>query len=1774
MEFSAMKFALSSREEADPVDNVDTVLTVRLTPSSGRRIELGPFEGLTARGSFTIDWGDGSTSEVNVEEFSVDGGATTLVGKRSVYHMYSAYGQYVVRISDDIKSIVLTGGSHYPDYSQPSGVWSSDIGVTAALVSVDSLAPHLESLMPYGLSDSLMLTGRRIRHVGAGVAIGAYGFSRCAGIKSFEQAAMAFASAGEGAFSECRALVTLAGMSVLSPTEDKTFMGCTALPSIVGGFASDVTGLGASIFERCSALLNLTGLPSSLATLGDRAFAHCTSLATLSAVSGTALTRYPDFCFYHCVALTGLAGSSAVTEFGASCFERTRLVTSFSGSAPTKCGDRCFARSGMTTVGGVDSIEEFGDECFAECPGIANLNLLSNSLETVGVGCFRDCFERTWTSEKRGAEIAWVLTAQRGLSDISGVSRTLVEDLSDRCFYGDGNLTALPNWSASETITRIGRYCFAGCIGLSSIDGIPEALGNSTGRDDMETPTGDGAGIDEGAFADCYDRPHAIPGTTVGGKTYDTAYDGLVDVSAIADTQLEALSDHCFDGCALIPDLPPLPPRLYWMGDYCFSRCRNLATLDSVADLAVARASIGSAAGVGGDRHAWLPHFGAYCFADCAWSGDGNPEDAAPDNEEMLYVSDPSNPPDINSGGLAYIGGVRAYCDKLERLMLFESEAVHGEQVVSLYQALYDTVMRSLPEETTTTEDVYSLLSLMFATPGSYIQGTTYDGSDIWRDALGDITGRRRLICGTAESSSGTGYALRRYRQSVISVLKPDIDTSTGKMTGLTIETPLAVLSGSGGTSTTDLSDVGVVFLDNPPYVPGVDSPEVVYSDSKYLVLRTPAVENPLTQECYFAHESFIQAPGTIPQMNYGVLLTVYDQNVADLSTETGKALAGSVLLAGALGSWSGGGEVAPVPSLVGDAYGEFASTWLRRTILGLLMYNPSYAGYSRASTIADIFDLVDALAGKAGFVNELRRQMLLLRLIGTSDTLFGKGCFRGCKSLSVSDSTAVRPAVNLDGFPAVAAMVPDYCFADSGVALTRAFRFVRSIGRGAFSGSSVSEFGEFPVAVSFVPSECFSGCLGVSALGVLRPGLTAYADGAFDGCTALADLTYTGSDSAKYQDRDGSMFKNRFSPQYSECIDQYVYSRHVETLGPRVFRGTAVESLKYDLEPPEFETLQDAQGFVSAVFDELNVEVIATGSLSASYLHFVMRLRAGDWGEPELVLAGEFARGDITDQNSTVDNQPGFDMNGAALQDGCLVSVDLDREDDSYTFYPAYTGSTPPYRHIWTASDVGTGYVTVDDYPVRVCCPSYWRASRTSSQSATESVSGSYAYLFIGPYRFYVEFCFAVDDKLVTQNGSSATLDDISYELKGLKVHSFTKTADFNGVLQVPVFPLLSDIGSGCFEDCASLQGLEGLPSSVHTLPSRCFAGCPFTHDVTDPEVVTPVVNVSMPVLDARINWRKMAVGILYVDYENSTSNGQYLDLKIYSRYRSPLTDYIRITWTETQDPVTGVYVLSDPVLDPDHRVLESFAVDSVTAVTPEATGMDGDKILVDLTPEIKITIQLAASGSDGNRYYRIAGGDAVEFAGDSLEDEMRVYYDACDGAVSADPVRGNDFVYKSAHVEPTGLFGFIMTMNWDRDDGTWDFIGAAGSYPIINDPENRSVTFDPLNHGDVASGDGYYQVWCDNHPDWTVRYHVVVEAVQVRANSVEVPVSVSQVNADCFTFDQYMDDGRELLEAVYFNGRGGVSVRGMSGFPFGIPPGCSIYVGGAVIYTEPLPG
>ena len=482
-------------------------------------------------------------------------------------------------------------------------------------------------------------------YYGSGLSVGDSCFEGCRGIREFSPRFLSkIASSGTAAFAHCTSLRTIDGMSAFDPCAERSFYRCSSLLSLQGGFSSATT-FGEKCFDGCSSLQALSGVPSTLGELLPYCFARCTSLSDITALASTAVKELPTGCFYGCVSLVSpdCGAGSGVAVFGKSCFEGCSSLVSMTGvpAGLRTMLDRCFAKTPVTSLSGLPStLEHVGDECYDECDLLPSLAGLPASLLSIGERCFRGSYgeDHPVGTPAEKASTEW------GLHDISRLG-DVVPGLTDKkiprgCFAGDRMIRRLPDLTGVATKLTVADYAFSGCSGLDSLAGLPA---------DVE--------LQKGAFMDCFRAPHdwwwldetedppVIRKTTRWCGLYD------VDMSGWADT-VTKLPARCFQGCGALAELPPLPPKLVEMGDYCFAYCTGMKNLDSLADLDV-QITDGSTHFGHGPTY---PSFGEWCFAGCG---------VQTREQTWEFFNNPDHPPDIGRL-LDFRHSLKPLCDRME----------------------------------------------------------------------------------------------------------------------------------------------------------------------------------------------------------------------------------------------------------------------------------------------------------------------------------------------------------------------------------------------------------------------------------------------------------------------------------------------------------------------------------------------------------------------------------------------------------------------------------------------------------------------------------------------------------------------------------------------------------------------------------------------------------------------------------------------------------------------------------------------------------------------------------------------------------------------------------------------------------------------------------------------------------------------------------------------------------------------------------------------------
>ena len=151
---------------------------------------------------------------------------------------------------------------------------------------------------------------------------------------------------------------------------DRAFSDCDSLSEIV--IPSSVTSIGNSAFSSCYSLSEIV-IPSSVTSIGDWAFSGCNSLSEI--VIPSSVTSIGDCAFSGCLSLSEIVIPSSVTSIDEGAFSGCRSLSEIViPSSVTSIGDRAF--SGCRSLSEIvipSSVTSIGDWAFYDCKFPDNL---------------------------------------------------------------------------------------------------------------------------------------------------------------------------------------------------------------------------------------------------------------------------------------------------------------------------------------------------------------------------------------------------------------------------------------------------------------------------------------------------------------------------------------------------------------------------------------------------------------------------------------------------------------------------------------------------------------------------------------------------------------------------------------------------------------------------------------------------------------------------------------------------------------------------------------------------------------------------------------------------------------------------------------------------------------------------------------------------------------------------------------------------------------------------------------------------------------------------------------------------------------------------------------------------------------------------------------------------------------------------------------------------------------------------------------------------------
>ena len=403
------------------------------------------------------------------------------------------------------------------------------------------------------------------------------------------------------------------GKATITKFNDQTATAVT-IPSTIDDYP--VTAIGEKAFSHCTSLASVT-IPNGVQTIRNSTFVGCTSLASVTIPNS--VTSIEKWAFNGCTSLTSVTIPSGVQTIGNDAFvnctslkrikvnesnnyysssddgvlfnkEKTALITYPCGktdtsytipSGVTSIGENafnhCTSLESVTIPSGVQTI---GNSAFFNCTSLANVTMTSG-VQTIGNSAFFNC-----TSLASVAIPSSVTSIGDGAfvnckSLASVTIESGVQKIGNSAFEG---CTSLASVEIPDSVTAIGNKAFRDCTGLANVT-IPSsvktigyyAFEGCTGLKSVTIPHSVTA-IGNNAFQNCRSLASVTIPDSVTSIEAET-FRGCTSLASVTvPNSVTSIGVGAFDSCTSLASVV-IPNRVTSIGEYAFYNCTSLASI-------------------------------------------------------------------------------------------------------------------------------------------------------------------------------------------------------------------------------------------------------------------------------------------------------------------------------------------------------------------------------------------------------------------------------------------------------------------------------------------------------------------------------------------------------------------------------------------------------------------------------------------------------------------------------------------------------------------------------------------------------------------------------------------------------------------------------------------------------------------------------------------------------------------------------------------------------------------------------------------------------------------------------------------------------------------------------------------------------------------------------------------------------------------------------------------------------------------------------------------
>lgn len=386
-----------------------------------------------------------------------------------------------------------------------------------------------------------------------------------------------------GSFSGCEKIksINIKDTEAITTIPENAFLNCAALERF--DIPQEATSIGVSAFQGCSSFSSIV-IPSSVTSISELAFADCTKVSSLTLAGvlsggvgtgvfkslgqntsgvtvtfGDNVTTVPSNFFYNestedAAKITRVVLHNNIESLGESAFKNCTYLTNLTipNSIDTLTQNVLAGCTSLVSIVIPDSITSIGANALSGCSSLLGLTL-PDSLESIGQGAFASC---------------------SSLKTVRYNSTNLSNEDGHTYFTGAGQASGV-DLIISASVTSIPQNAFKGLkIGSIKFEGAAcQDFGADAFADNGIDTTMSVYITDVGAWIQSeFANENATP-LSAGGRLYEN------DNEITECTVNYDIHDYVFRGCESIEKVT-IDQGVKSIGNYAFSGCTNLSTLE------------------------------------------------------------------------------------------------------------------------------------------------------------------------------------------------------------------------------------------------------------------------------------------------------------------------------------------------------------------------------------------------------------------------------------------------------------------------------------------------------------------------------------------------------------------------------------------------------------------------------------------------------------------------------------------------------------------------------------------------------------------------------------------------------------------------------------------------------------------------------------------------------------------------------------------------------------------------------------------------------------------------------------------------------------------------------------------------------------------------------------------------------------------------------------------------------------------------------------------